>query len=124
MKIEEETLVERFGKQAPFKVPEGYFQSIEQSLMENLPERKTAKEVQMPRTKWMRWRPWAYAAAGFCGAMFVLGTVFGPWQGETPSVSTAAVDHQQQLTSDYTLDQAADYAMIDNAEMYALMVGE
>ena len=38
MSNEEKILVQRFGKQTPFKVPEGYFESFEQSLMENLPQ--------------------------------------------------------------------------------------
>lgn len=123
MSNEEKALFERFGNKTPFKVPEGYFESFEQSLMASLTEQETAREVQMTPRNSRRWRPWSYAAAGICGVMFVLGSLFNQ-QADNEQTASAAANRQASQTEEYTFDQAAEYAMIDNADMYAMMVGD
>ena len=53
---EEKYIEERMAKHNPFKVPEGYFDSFAEHVMELLPEEK-------PKAKRMVIRAWMYAAA-------------------------------------------------------------
>ena len=57
---EEKYLIEKCGKENPFKTPEGYFENFTRNIMEQLPE----KEIQaVPETTlWHRIRPWMYMA--------------------------------------------------------------
>lgn len=111
MTNEELYLREKVGQGNPFKVPEGYFEQLTSQVMNQLPEKK-AKVVSM------RIRRWLYAAACIA-AIAVLGLTF--------MFDNRVAAEQQPLTasvsaveSDY-MDEAADYAMIDNAEIYACL---
>lgn len=120
MSNEEKILVQRFGKQTPFKVPEGYFESFEQSLMENLPQRE-AKVVEMPRSRLSRLRPWSYAAA-VAAAVVVMGAAYLGLADHNDAALSAA--SPAKPANGYTVEQVADYAMVDNTEIYALLAGE
>ena len=92
---EEKYIEEQVGRRNPFTVPEGYFDTFADQLMASLPERQ-------PRTKYVWLRPLRYAAA-----------VRQPIQAEAIQVS-----------SDVAFDEAADYAMIDNYDIYACLSEE
>lgn len=141
MSNEENMLFKRFGKQTPFRVPEGYFEAFEQSLMENLPnveaklveraaqsdereepiEGAGAKVVTMGRSRMQRRYWWSYAVAVVV-ALVVMGAAY--WSMDDSRKDGMTATTVQQPPSGYTVDQVADYAMVDNTEMYALMVGE
>ena len=63
---EEKYIEERVGKRNPFQVPEGYFDSFADRMMQQLPERPVSVEaspkVRKPALT-VRMRPWLYAAA-------------------------------------------------------------
>jgi hypothetical protein len=52
-------------KKDPFKVPEGYFESLTDSIVSNLPELIPEKPVQI--SLWTRVKPFVYMAAMFAG---------------------------------------------------------
>lgn len=56
---------DEIGNKNPFKVPEGYFDKLNQQLLEQLDttEVEVARKVNM----WDRVKPWIYLAAMFCG---------------------------------------------------------
>ena len=108
-----------------FRVPEGYFEQLTSQVMSHLPEQA---ESQQPSTvvslqpekkaRVVSLRRWLYAAA-CVAAIAVLGLTF--------MFDNREVVEQQSLTasataveSDY-MDEAADYALIDNAEIYACL---
>ena len=112
---EEKYIEEKVGRRNPFTVPEGYFDTFADQLMASLPERQ-------PRAKRVWLLPMRYAAAVVCvlamGAMawFALSPssdVHQPIQAETIEVS-----------NDAAFDAAADYAMIDNYDIYACLSEE
>lgn len=67
MNIESNKLSE-IKKKNPFTVPEGYFDRINEEIMNRLPE----KEARQPATvsMWEKAKPWVYMAAMFMGLFF------------------------------------------------------
>ena len=111
---EEKYLNERMSKQNPFRVPEGYFDDFATQVMAKLPERES-QPVVAKRVSFLR--PWMAVAASLVVAIFSVAVYFTPVGGqqEQPQQASATV-------SDAYMDAAADYAMIDNAEIYAYFV--
>ena len=114
--MEEEKYIEELvGKRNPFRVPEGYFDNLTAQIMESLPEQKPkAKSV------WLR-KPMYYAAACVC-ALLISATA---WLLMSEPTSQTAVPMQahavQQEVTDEEFEEAADYMMLDNHEIYALL---
>lgn len=111
---EEKYLNERMSKQNPFRVPEGYFDDFATQVMAKLPERES-QPVVAKRVSFLR--PWMAVAASLVVAIFSVAVYFTHVGGqqEQPQQASATV-------SDAYMDAAADYAMIDNAEIYAYFV--
>lgn len=85
-------------------MPEGYFNQLTASVMSQLPERKARTKVLYS---------WLYAAACIIAVAVMSVTYY----------------MHQQSTDDMTADsnyyeEAADYAMLDNMDIYACMVDE
>lgn len=94
-------------------VPEGYFDTFADQLMASLPERQ-------PRAKQVWLRPLRYAAAVVC--VFVLGAV--SWLTLSPETHQPIQASAVQISSDVAFDEAADYAMLDNYDIYACLSDE
>ena len=121
------------GNRNPFRVPEGYFEQFTEQLMQQLPEREqtVAKHVDMAQqqsdsqlhARKVHMRPWLYAAA--CTALaLMLGVSYYFMQSPATSSESApvAVVAPATTTPDYSyIDEVADYAMLDNAEIYACL---
>ncbi|MCH4147274.1 MAG: hypothetical protein LKG25_03625 [Prevotella sp.] len=116
MDKEEQTLKQRFGNKAPFKVPEGYFDDFADKFMDKLPEQK-ARTVSM-RPRWHRYRPAMLAAACICGAIMSLSIYL---HTSRPSNEPMAKTHIE-ISANNTIDQMADYTMLDNEDIYASLV--
>lgn len=84
----EDKLKETVGKKLPYTVPEGYFESLRNRVMESLPdypEKPKAKTL----TTWQKIRPYVYLAAMFAG-IWCMMQIFH-------RVSTSAISHQDEL---------------------------
>lgn len=85
-------------------MPEGYFNQLTASVMSQLPERKARPTVI---------HSWLYAAACII-AVAVMGITYYMYQQPT-----------DELTTDSSYyEEVADYAMIDNMDIYACMADE
>ena len=124
MNYEEKEMQERFGKGNPFRVPEGYFDQLTDRVMAQLPEREQqAEQISLsdrhPKSRLVALRPWFYAAACTI-AVVVMGVTFLSHESaeEHPlaSTSTSTTNTESQY-----IDDAADYVMLDNAEIYACL---
>ena len=110
MENEEKYIREKLGQNNPFRVPEGYFDQLTERVMAQLPERR-------PKSRLVTLRPWLYAAA--CVAVVaVMGLTFHFHQ-------SAEEQQMANMTANNTeisyIEEAADYAMLDNAEIYAYL---
>lgn len=126
-------LKQKVGNRNPFRVPEGYFEQLTEQVMNSLPEVEVAKQesiapVSQPRARKVQMRPWLYAAA--CSVLaLAMGVSYYFMQSQSTSadaVNMAAVTPvPSATTSDVQdnsyYDDAADYAMLDNAEIYACL---
>ena len=113
MEQEEKILIDQFGRQNPFRVPEGYFDSLTERVMTQLPERKQKSRI-------VALRPWLYAAACFA-AVAVMGLTYHFRQAEVPQQQVAATEVTAPAVDNSYVDDVVDYTMLDNVEMYALM---
>ena len=103
MMIEEEKhLRETVGTRNVFRVPEGYFEQFTAQVMEQLPEKQKARTTML--------RPWLYAAA--CTVVAVLMGVTYYWHQNTADDMMADSNYYEEV---------ADYAMIDNIDIYACL---
>ena len=126
MNYEEKEMQERFGKGNPFRVPEGYFDQLTDRVMAQLPEREQqAEKISLsdrhPKSRLVALRPWLYAAACTV-AVVVMGLTFYSHDvaEEQPLASTSTTNTTTNTESQY-IDDAADYVMLDNAEIYACL---
>lgn len=125
---EERFIREKFGKKNPFSVPDGYFDSFADKLMEQLPEPQ-AQVIEMRAESWWRKLPLRKVAAIIGVAAFLGGgALFFAHNGGSGHAPMATNAHHQVQPSkadyDGSFDQMADYAMLDNQDIYATLVAE
>jgi hypothetical protein len=113
----------KFGHDNHFSVPDGYFDDFATRLMEQIPEEDNRKIVLRPRKSGhivtMRLRI-IIAAACLCAAIFSVSgyMLFSP--SPTPQqTSNVSADKAMQPSGAAALQQVADYAMLDNNDIYA-----
>lgn len=110
MENEEKYIREKVGQKNPFTVPEGYFDQLTSQVMSQLPERRQKSRV-------VQLRKWFYAAA-CVSAVAVMGLAYHFHQQADDQAVVASVDSN---TDNSYIDEAADYAMLDNSEIYAYL---
>lgn len=127
MTREENILKERFGKENPFKVPDGYFDHLTERIMENLPEQEIRViDIRSRQTLWQK-LPLRKIAAAVAVVALLGGGSFWAWQNEGNSKVVAHVKQHEQkavASEEAAFNEMADYAMIDNETIYASLMTE
>lgn len=118
---EEEYLKNRMGRENPFRVPEGYFDSLTARVMSSLPESES-KVVPIRRSLTSRLRPLLYMAASLFIA--IAGFTIYKLAPEPDGRQGQAVVAQESASQRDYFEEAADYAMVDNIEIYACLTTE
>lgn len=113
---EEEYIKNRMGKRNPFTVPEGYFEQLNDRIMSRLPEKEEPKTALLKRL-----RPLLYAAACICVAIFSIAIYFN--HAEVNNEQTAELQYEA-IYSDGYIDDATDYAMLDNEDIYYSLLAD
>ena len=124
-------LQKEYGTQRPFTVPENYFSELSSRVMAQIPaeeQKETVVEVK-PRRATLRYlRP--LAAAAMTIGVVLIGCLayqeFDGAQGKHSLVDShlAQGAHEASASSEDDFDQAADYFMIDESDMYAYLASE
>jgi hypothetical protein len=122
--MKEEMIIEKVSKQNPFRVPEGYFDTLTSQIMAKVDESASSVVVPLKEDKkkksakvvWLR--PVLYAAASVC-ALFISVVAYQSHSDSPTAAPVAAVAEPQSM--DYSFDEAADYLMIDNQDIYACL---
>ncbi len=120
MTSEEKYLESRIGKKNSFRVPEGYFENLTAQVIQHLPEQAGAKVVEMRPTIFEKLRPVLYVAACLAIAVFSLAI----YLDRVEDVSEQQVVVENTVSGDQYFEEVADYAMIDNYEIYACLTNE
>jgi len=110
---EEKYIEEKVGRRNPFVVPEGYFDTFADQLMASLPECQ-------PQAKRLWLRPLRYAAA----FVFILALGAWAWFALSPVSQQPLQAKVVKVSSDVAFDEAADYVMLDNSDIYACLSDE
>ena len=110
---EEKYIEEKVGRRNPFVVPEGYFDTFADQMMASLPERQ-------PQAKRLWLRPLRYAAAVVC--ILALGAL--AWFTLSPVSQQPLQAKAVKVSTDVAFDEAADYVMLDNSDIYACLSDE
>jgi hypothetical protein len=122
MMNEEDYLNSKMGKRNPFTVPEGYFEQLTSQVMQKLPEAKAEKPALIKRL-----RPWLYAAACVCVGVFIAAVAFNNNNKEVRKQMRIATAEQKSVESYYSdsyYEDEANYAMVDNQDIYAYLLAE
>ena len=115
--MKEDMMIENMSKQNPFSVPEGYFDTLASQIMAKVDEQaKPAKPAKRAKVVWLR--PVLYAAASVC-ALFISVVAYQSHTEAPIAAPPVAVAESQSM--DYSFDEAADYLMIDNQDIYACL---
>ena len=112
---EEDYLREKLGQRNPFTVPDGYFDHLADSIVQQLPAKRKHAVIRSLR-------PWLYAAACavilFVSVLFVSNQSSEQTQQQTAANHTNASESVATNSTDNYLEDMADYAMIDNEDIY------
>ena len=116
---EEKYIEERVGKRNPFLVPDGYFDHLADQVMASLPDQQAASEK--PKAKRISIRSlYYYAAAAVCALVVSIAV----WRSFPQTSEQAAVPAQMASADqpgDEEFEEAADYVMLDNYDIYACL---
>jgi hypothetical protein len=122
--MEEKYLIEKVGKENPFKVPEGYFDTLSGQIMAKVEAEGVAprdiKAGKEKRAKVVWLRPVLYAAASVC-ALFISVVAYQSHSDKGTAAPTQTVVANNQMLMDDYFDEAADYVMLDNQDIYAYL---
>ncbi len=111
MENEEKFIREKVGQDNPFRVPEGYFTQLPGKVMNQLPMHQQKSSV-------LSLRIFFYSAASLLFATILGVTVY--FHQEEKQQQQLVVTTETN-TEDTYIDEMADYAMIDNAEIFACL---
>ncbi len=125
MTNEEKYIRDRVGRDNPFKVPEGYFDSLVSSVMDQLPELPAETVVAQQVPLFRRLRPLIYVAACLMIAVFSVMIFLDRNDSNTGKESLKMTVAQSATGSNDTYaDEVADYLMVDNYDIYACLMNE
>lgn len=119
---EEILLEQKFGRKAPFTVPENYFSDFEKRLLADIPVLSYPTHVPM----FHRLRPIlcaaCVAAAVVCGIIYMAIKPSSNVQYAKSSIQTIVSEHEDN--TDALFDAVSDFAMLDNGDFYSYVSGE
>ena len=131
MKQENSTILEKYGKDPGFKVPENFFEDFNKRMTEMLPDVEITP-VDIKPTMWQRLKPLVYMAAMFAGVWCMM-QVFAHFTntGSINNVSAVAEklgDDKSNVedfimsgaVSDYDIINYEDSVMMSNEEDFTV----
>lgn len=127
MKQEDSTILNKYGKNPGFKVPENYFEDFNKRMSAMLPDVEITP-VDIKPTMWQRVKPLAYLAAMFAGVWCMM-SVFSHFNGSGNMNSVGAIAEKMAedknnvedfimsgAVSDYDLFNYEDSVAMSNEE--------
>lgn len=115
MTNEEMYIREKMGTRNPFTVPDGYFEQLSQQIVDRLPAESKPAIVRYLR-------PLLYAVAACAVLAIAVGTFY---RNAATADTDQLVAHQQETVTTYSdsyMEDMADYAMLDNEDIYASLL--
>ncbi len=119
----EQQLKERYGTDSHFVIPDNYLESFESKILSQTTQTATTAPRKHRPSVWIRLRPLVAAACfvGLCGLSGVILTqLFSLSKQENSSQQAQKTEKTTPSTVD-PVDQLADYAMLDDDDVYAIL---
>ena len=121
---EEKYIIEKAGRANPFRVPDGYFDTLAAHVMdrvdrEGVPAGSLCVSPAGRPAKVRALRPVYYAAASVCALLLSAAVYLHFASGPAAPGAAQAVAAAQ--APDDGFDEAADYVMLDNQDIYACL---
>lgn len=124
----EKDILKRCKKENPFKVPDGYFDTLTSRIMSNIPTEETKViSIKTARRKngWIKWS--GLVAACFVGALICINVFNKTEQKEDNQFTSQTVEKNQSTFSneyqDVNAEDLLDYAMVDYTDVYCYLSG-
>lgn len=120
----ERYIEQKCGRQTPFRMPNGYMDRVQSDVMSRVREScfEKGNTVNVPfrgRKKYV-WR-WAVVAACICVAVFSVELFMRDNSRQLPNGDVVAQRHDNVIYDDEYINDMAEYAMLDNGDLYACM---
>lgn len=109
-------------RQEHFRVPEGYFESFTENMMSQLPD-QPFQAIDMRKKR--SWMPHIAAAAAVVFMASAVTLHFSRQDVAEDSVIKAqSITENCDDAAEYTMEEAAHYAMIDNQNVHYMLVDQ
>ena len=122
MKQEDPTILNKYGKDPGFKVPENYFEDFNKPMVEMLPDVEITP-VDVKPTMWQRIKPLVYMAAMFAGVWCMI-QVFSNFtnSGNLDSVRAVAekLQDDKENVDDFIMSGVSDYDILSYEDSVAM----
>ncbi len=122
MKQEDSTILNKYGKDPGFKVPENYFEDFNKRMVEMLPDVEITP-VDVKPTMWQRIKPLVYMAAMFAGVWCMI-QVFSNFtnSGNLDSVRAVAekLQDDKDNVDDFIMSGVSDYDILSYEDSVAM----
>ncbi len=119
----EQQLKERYGVDSHFIIPNQYIESFEAKILSQTTQTALANEEKHHPSIWVRLRPLVIAASfvGLCGLSGVILTKFAALSKDNNAHHQAQRTETTVTETSDAVDQLADYAMLDDDDVYAIL---
>ncbi len=122
MKQEDPTILNKYGKDPGFKVPENYFEDFNKRMVGMLPDVEITP-VDVKPTMWQRIKPLVYMAAMFAGVWCMI-QVFSNFtnSGNLDSVRAVAekLQDDKENVDDFIMSGVSDYDILSYEDSVAM----
>lgn len=119
MTRKDEILNKPYSDNGAYRVPEGYFSTLNQRILDRLPEEQPQAKAKVFR---IRSRYKYAAAACMAGIIIGVGALFFHNHLNENAAQIAAVEAAETETiSDEYMRECMDYAMVDNNDIYTYL---
>ena len=115
MKKENSEILEQLGKDAGFKVPDGFFEDFNARLTSSLPDVKITEVDEKP-SLWVRVRPLVYLAAMFAG-VFCMMKVFTGITSQQMSVQQRVSKLAPGIVEEQHADEFINYGGVSDYDI-------
>lgn len=107
------TLHQLYGSSVPFKVPKGYFESLNSRLMAAIPtQENNVKKISL----WKKWQTLTTVAAAVCCILF--GAVV--WINSSNNMTDDKLaSNDNSYIHDSAIDEMVDYMMLDDDDIFS-----
>lgn len=120
MEDAEKYIRSKYGAENHFRVPEGYFDSLADMVMDKLPDEQT-NIVKMPAATWRHCFVAISAVAASIAVAVCLVFKTGSDTSNVEGNIAACPDASSFYDNDDDVDAMANYTMVDATDMYAYM---